>query len=116
MDVQSAFRLLFLNKSAERTHKTSMALSTFVTAVAVALTTLTLYLYRLNSIMFAVPEAVLKVSPHRWTDDEIRETYERVCKTPIDYGKVIPPKLERRYIVVGGSGEYLHSWQGVPRA
>lgn len=75
-------------------------------AIAAAFPLLLLYLCRLNQIMFAVPKDALKHSPHRWTDDEIRETYERVCKAPIDLTQVTPPKLDRRYIVVGGSGAF----------
>lgn len=56
--------------------------------------------------MATVPPEALALSPRRWTDEEIRETYERVCKEPVDYRQLLPPKLERKYIVVGGSGEH----------
>lgn len=52
------------------------------------------------------PAEALALSPRRWTDEEIRETYERVCKEPLYYRQLLPPKLERRHIVVGGSGEH----------
>lgn len=65
-----------------------------------------LYLYRVNRGMGTPPAKALALSPRRWTDEEIRETYERVCKEPLDSRQLLPPKLERRYIVVGGSGEH----------
>lgn len=83
-----------------------MELSPLATAVTV--TTVLLFgvhLYRLNRAMTTIPQQALDYSPHRWTEKEICETYERVCKEPIDFRKFLPPKLERRYIVVGGSGE-----------
>lgn len=64
-----------------------------------------LYLYRVNRGLSTPPPEALALSPKRWTDEEIRETYERVCKEPVDYRTWLPPKLERRYIIVGGSGE-----------
>ncbi|TID17134.1 putative dehydrogenase-like protein [Venturia nashicola] len=62
------------------------------------------YLWRLNRAMAGTPDEVLKISPHRWTEEEIKATYAKVLKSPIDDSAHIPPKLERRYIVVGGSG------------
>lgn len=82
-----------------------MEFAYLVTAVAGAVVTLILYLYRLNQLWTSIPQEALDFSPHRWTDDEITKTYERVCKEPIDFKKVLPPKQERRYIVIGGSGE-----------
>ncbi|KUI66722.1 Short-chain dehydrogenase/reductase family 42E member 1 [Cytospora mali] len=75
-----------------------------VVAAAIAVLLLSLYLYKLNKAMTSIPEDVHAWRPRAWTDEEIRETYERVCKEPIDFAKHLPPKLERRYIVVGGSG------------
>lgn len=74
-------------------------------AAAIAVLLLCLYLYKLNMAMTSIPEEAHAVRPHPWTDEEIRETYERVCKEPIDFTKRLPPKLERRYIIVGGSGQ-----------
>lgn len=84
-----------------------MAPSFLVMAATAAVILLSLYLCRVNQLWMSVPQEALEYSPHRWTDDEIKETYERVCKEPIDFRKVLPQKLERRYMVVGGSGE---SW------
>lgn len=63
-----------------------------------------LYLWKLNSALKKTPPEALAVSPDRWTDQEIRETYERVKSNPIAWAEHLPPKLNRRYIVTGGSG------------
>jgi len=65
------------------------------------------YLSHLNRAMLGIPDEVQKISPHRWTPDEIKAAYAKVVKDPIDDTKHLPPKLERRYIVVGGSGKTL---------
>ncbi|KAL1839146.1 hypothetical protein VTJ49DRAFT_1842 [Mycothermus thermophilus] len=70
--------------------------------VAVAL--LVLYLFRANSALKTVPDLVRKASPHRWTKEEVQETYERVKKEPFDFTRLLPRRLDRRYVVVGGSG------------
>lgn len=63
-----------------------------------------LYLWLVNRAIVRVPKEVQKVSPQRWTKREIKETYERVEKNPIDFTPHLPPKLDRRYVVVGSSG------------
>jgi hypothetical protein len=55
--------------------------------------------------MSGTPEEALKISPHRWTKDEILETYKRIAERPIDSKSHLPPKLGRRYIVTGSSGK-----------
>lgn len=73
-------------------------------AGAMAVLLLSLYLYKLNMAMSSVPEEAHAMRPHPWTKEDIRETYDRVCREPIDFTKRLPAKLERRYIIVGGSG------------
>jgi biopolymer transport protein ExbB/TolQ len=77
----------------------TMWLSLAVTTAIVAV-----WLYRVNRAFRAVPEEAARASPRRWTKNELRETYERLKKKPLDFTKNIPPRLDRRYIVVGGSG------------
>jgi len=72
--------------------------------LAVALAAL-LYLYKINASMRSVPAEIAQLSPHRWAKEEIRETYERLKKQPLGFDKLLPPRLNRRYVVVGGSGE-----------
>ncbi len=67
------------------------------------------WLIRIDSAMHSVPEGARKASPRRWTKEQLRETYERVKQNPLDFRKLLPPRLDRRYVVVGGSGEPLSS-------
>ncbi|KAI4858825.1 NAD(P)-binding protein [Hypoxylon rubiginosum] len=62
------------------------------------------WVWKLNGAMKETPPEVLAQSPHRWTDKEMRETYQRIKANPIDWTSHLPPKLHRRYIVTGGSG------------
>ncbi|KAH7034912.1 uncharacterized protein B0I36DRAFT_360373 [Microdochium trichocladiopsis] len=62
------------------------------------------WLWSLNGKMKGVPPEALAVSPHRWTETEMRETYGRISKHPIDWTSHLPPKLDRRYVVTGGYG------------
>ena len=72
--------------------------------VPIGLVLLALYLWHVDHGMRVVPAEVTKLSPHRWTDEEVRETYERLAAKPLDWTPHLPPKLDRRYVVVGGSG------------
>ena len=70
---------------------------------------LCIYLFRLNQLISRTPEQVRKLSPStsRWTTALLRETYQKLDTNPIttkSYASRIPPKLERRYVVTGGSG------------
>ena len=67
------------------------------------------YLVRLNHLLLRTPDEIKEVAPMRWTKDLLTETYKRLEPRPIttgSYRRRIPPKLERRYIVTGGSGEF----------
>ncbi|KAK7965214.1 hypothetical protein PG988_010218 [Apiospora saccharicola] len=64
-----------------------------------------LYLWKLNRALKATPPEVLALSPHRWTEQEIRATYRRLEREPLRWAPHLPPaRPGRRYIVVGGSG------------
>ena len=76
----------------------------FVVITSLAFLLLLLYLVHVNHGFSQVPEEVPKLSAPEWTDEEIRVTYKRVCENPIDFAAHLPPALERRYVVVGGSG------------
>jgi hypothetical protein len=67
---------------------------------------LALYLFRLNQLLKAIPSEVRKLSGSRWTTEQLKETYDRLAIHPIEYTDQLPPKLGRRYIVTGGSGEH----------
>ncbi|KAK3311091.1 uncharacterized protein B0T15DRAFT_60939 [Chaetomium strumarium] len=65
------------------------------------------YLVRLNQLLLRTPDEIAKLAPTtRWTTSLLRETYRRLEGRPIttsSYATRIPPRLERRYIVTGGS-------------
>lgn len=65
------------------------------------------YLLNLNRLLSTTPDEVRKLAGARWTDEQIKKTYEGLRQTPIttaSYASQLPPKLNRRYIVTGGSG------------
>ncbi|KAJ0123973.1 dehydrogenase-like protein [Diaporthe amygdali] len=66
-----------------------------------------LYLLNLNRLLSITPDEVKKLVSNRWTDQQVKQTYERLHHNPIttaSYASQLPPKLDRRYIVTGGSG------------
>ncbi|KAK8026738.1 hypothetical protein PG991_003794 [Apiospora marii] len=77
-----------------------------VAATAAALVALAvLYFWKLNRALRATPPEVLALSPHRWTEQEIRATYRRLEKEPLRWAPHLPPvRPDRRYVVAGGSG------------
>ncbi|KAK0628365.1 hypothetical protein B0T17DRAFT_614296 [Bombardia bombarda] len=75
-------------------------------AVAIGLL-LAAYLVRLNQILSSTPEPIRRLSPKRWSGKLLQKTYQRLEAEPIttkSYAHCIPPKLERRYVITGGSG------------
>lgn len=77
-------------------------ISIILTSLGVA----TLYLYHVNSAMKRVPDEARKLSPRRWTVDDVKAAYTKALDNPIDITDSLPPKQSRRYIVVGGSGTW----------
>lgn len=76
-------------------------------AVVALLAWLVLYLVNLNRLLSTTPDDVKKLAPQRWTRQQIKDTYDRLLQRPIttaSYVSQLPPKLDRRYIVTGGSG------------
>ena len=68
------------------------------------------YLVRLNSLLRGTPEEIARISPTRWTEQVVLETYARLTSSPLKtstYKNKIPPRLDRRYVVTGGSGESM---------
>jgi hypothetical protein len=80
----------------------------FVPGAIALIVLLVAYLVRLNQLLLSTPDEIRKLAPARWTKELLVETYRRLEAHPItarSYAARIPPKLERRYIVTGGSGE-----------
>ncbi|KAI1456619.1 NAD(P)-binding protein [Annulohypoxylon moriforme] len=75
-----------------------------LTTVATALALGIAWVWKLNTALKETPAEVLAESPHRWTEKEIKETYQRIQANPINWVKHLPPKLNRRYVITGGSG------------
>lgn len=63
-----------------------------------------LYLLRINHLLKGTPEEIRKLAGPRWTEEQLRKTYEKLDKGNVDYTDQLPPKLDRRYIVTGGNG------------
>lgn len=82
-----------------------MATSNVATAAIGLSIAVLLWLYRINQAMKVVPKEAVQLAPRRWTTKEIQETYERMKKNPSDFGKHLPPNLDRRYVVFGGAGK-----------
>ncbi|KAK1830180.1 hypothetical protein QBC39DRAFT_331728 [Podospora conica] len=77
--------------------------------LAAVLVVLLLYLFRLNQLLGSTPDDVRSIwmTQTRWTKQLLRDTYARLEAAPIttqSYASRIPRKLERRYVVSGGSG------------
>jgi nucleoside-diphosphate-sugar epimerase len=62
------------------------------------------YIRRVERALKSTPKEALRLAPRRWTDDDIKSTYQRISTHPIDIRPHLPPKQNRRYVVVGGSG------------
>jgi len=96
--------------SSSLTMSLQSVLSTPLLSAAIAVVALlVVYLARLNHLLGQTPDEVKKLSPKRWSAELLRETYQRLDAEPIEtstYAQRIPPKLERRYIVTGGSGKF----------
>ncbi|RYO73923.1 hypothetical protein DL766_005882 [Monosporascus sp. MC13-8B] len=65
---------------------------------------LILYLLRVDQLLRRTPAEVRKLSGPRWTPEELRKTYKRLEEIPIEYTDRLPRKVDRRYVVTGGSG------------
>jgi hypothetical protein len=76
------------------------------TAVYTICVVVVLYLIRLNLLLKGVPSEVQKLSASPWTKELLKRTYKELSECPMDYTHQLPPKLQRRYIVTGGSGEH----------
>lgn len=78
-----------------------------IAATCIILGLALVYLVNLNRLLSITPDEVKKLAGERWTDEQVIKTYERLRHNPIttaSYASQLPPKLNRRYIVTGGSG------------
>ncbi|KAF4436616.1 cholesterol dehydrogenase [Fusarium acutatum] len=64
---------------------------------------LVLYLRRINRLLKETPHQVGQLRGKPWDPELLRQTYEALEKSPINFNGHLPPKLDRRYIVTGGN-------------
>ncbi|GAB1311465.1 hypothetical protein MFIFM68171_01675 [Madurella fahalii] len=88
-------------------HPPDWPFSSAATATVLLVLVLVAYLARLNQLLLSTPDEIRRLNPGGWTKDLLLATYQRLESNPTTtstYAQRIPPKLERRYIVTGGSG------------
>jgi hypothetical protein len=68
---------------------------------------LVLYLLKLNWVLSHTPQDVVDRARVPLTREYVQDVFERVKKDGIDWEGKLPPRKDRRYIVVGGSGEFI---------
>ena len=73
----------------------------FLSAGAAVVGLLALYLWRINESWKHVPS---EHRPTPWTTEQMLEGHERIKRNRIDFSPHLPPRLDRRYVVVGGAG------------
>lgn len=62
------------------------------------------FMVRLNKVMRQTPAEALERLGEPLTRERIREVDAKIKADGIDFRKNHPPRLDRRYIIVGGSG------------
>ncbi|KAK5061549.1 hypothetical protein LTR84_008093 [Exophiala bonariae] len=67
------------------------------------------WLYRLNRNITSIPPEALQLSGEPWTNDDIRNAWNKFERVEHDFTKYLPPKQNRRYVVFGGSGSSPNS-------
>ncbi|KEF61076.1 uncharacterized protein A1O9_02641 [Exophiala aquamarina CBS 119918] len=81
-----------------------MALFWPVTILACTISLVAWWLYRIDRNLISLPPEVLKLSGEPWTDEQIQSAWNKFERDGHDFTKYLPPRQNRRYVVVGGSG------------
>lgn len=81
-----------------------LPLLALLVAAAAAAAAALLFIVRLNRLMLRTPPEVLPYLKEPLTEEAAREAYARVKEKGLDFRSRHPGVLERRYIIVGGSG------------
>jgi nucleoside-diphosphate-sugar epimerase len=76
----------------------------FLYIVIGVLSLLITYLWHVERGMSGTPPDAAKLPREYWTPKDVRIGYEKTRSSPTNVSEHLPPKLGRRYIVVGGSG------------
>lgn len=77
--------------------------------LALGVICLVFYTLRLNWVLSHTPQEVVDRAGEPLTRENVWDAFERVKKDGIDWEGKLPPRKDRRYIVVGGSGEFAES-------
>lgn len=67
---------------------------------------LVLYLLKLNWVLSHTPQEVVDRAGEPLTREYIKDVFERVKKDGFGSEEKLPPRKDRRYIIVGGSGKF----------
>ena len=65
----------------------------------------------LNHVMRTTPSEAVKYADKPYTVDRVRGAYDKIQQRPIDFAAARPRRLDRRYIIVGGCGEFTDLWK-----
>lgn len=76
-----------------------------LTGTIMCLIGLIAYAVRVNQVMWNTPPAARRHIAKFLSREDIQTAYERVKAKGIDWRSQMPARRERRYIIVGGSGE-----------
>lgn len=75
-----------------------------------SLVLLTTYLWAANRAISIAPPEALRLAQKPWTTEEIQDAYRRFQVSHTDVTPYLFGAKNRRYIVVGGSGERLRDF------
>lgn len=73
---------------------------------------LALYVVRVNAVMLRTPSEAEAHAGKPLTAERIRRALGEVKESGIDWYDNLPPRKERRYVIVGGSGELFCACEG----
>ncbi|KAL0262499.1 hypothetical protein SLS55_001467 [Diplodia seriata] len=73
-------------------------------ALCISTVLLLLYLRHVNRALGGTPDEASRAGSQPWTEEELKETYQKMKQSPVDIRQHLPPKQTRRYIVTGGAG------------
>jgi hypothetical protein len=76
-----------------------------ILALAGGVICLLLYLLKLNWVLSHTPQEVVDRAGVPLTREYVKDVFERVKKDGLGSEEKLPPRKDRRYIIVGGSGE-----------
>ncbi|VUC20989.1 unnamed protein product [Clonostachys rosea] len=74
------------------------------TLVGALILCLLLFFIRINLMFKKTPAEFRILAGSRWDQKLLSQTYKELDENPINYASQLPPKLNRRYVVTGGSG------------